>query len=396
MSLHYLPNVIPSHADLMSGPAFYENIARITEFDRLAEPMRYVRLPDEWIVGVADIVGSTEEIAKGRYKAVNLVGAAVISAQLNAAQMRALPYVFGGDGAQFAVWPEQRDGAEAALDAVRRWAQEEYGLQLRVATATVAEVRAAGHDVRVARYAPSDGVDYASFSGGGMAWLEARMKAGDVSLRVSAETAAPDLTGLSCRWANIEAAHGAILSLVIVPQAGMREADFAEVARDVIAAADQAKRQGHPVPPLGPTALFPPPGLDLEARIVPKGAMWWRKAKLLLGSAFAWMLLRSEIRLGRFDPVDYKVDVARNTDYQKFDDGLKMTLDCGADTQVQIEAILQKAHARGVIRYGVHVQDAAMMTCIVPSPVERSHMHFVDGASGGYALAARNLRAQAA
>ncbi|MEC8195539.1 MAG: DUF3095 family protein, partial [Pseudomonadota bacterium] len=64
--------------------------------------------------------------------------------------------------------------------------------------------------------------------------------------------------------------------------------------------------------------------------------------------------------------------------------------------QVQIEAILQKAYAGGVIRYGVHVQDAAMMTCIVPSPVERSHKHFVDGASGGYALAARNMRAQAA
>ena len=121
-----------------------------------------------------------------------------------------------------------------------------------------------------------------------------------------------------------------------------------------------------------------------------------RKAELLLGSAFAWALRRAEIRMGRFDPVDYKVDVARNTDYQKFDDGLKMTLDCGADTQVQIEAILQKAHARGVIRYGVHVQDAAMMTCIVPSPVARSPVHFVDGASGGYALAARNLRAQAA
>lgn len=396
MSLHYLSHVIPSHADLISGPAFYESIARMTEFDRLAEPMRYVRLPDEWIVGVADIVGSTEEIAHGRYKAVNLVGAAVISAQLNAAQMQALPYVFGGDGAQFAVWPEQRVEAEAALEAVRRWAQLEYGLQLRVATATVAEVRAAGRDVRVARYAPSDGVDYASFSGGGMAWLEARMKAGEVSLPVSTETEAPDLSGLSCQWANIDAAQGAILSLVMVPKAGASEADFAQVARDVIAVADKAKRQGHPVPPLGPKAQFPPPGLDLEARIAPKGSMWWRKAKLLLGSAFAWALLRSEIRLGRFDPVDYKVDVARNTDYQKFDDGLKMTLDCGADTQVQIEAILQKAQARGVIRYGMHVQDAAMMTCIVPSPVERSHMHFIDGASGGYALAARNMRAQAA
>ena len=33
------------------------------------------------------------------------------------------------------------------------------------------------------------------------------------------------------------------------------------------------------------------------------------------------------------------------------------------------------------------------MTCIVPSHRERNHVHFVDGAAGGYAMAAAMLKA---
>ena len=34
-----------------------------------------------------------------------------------------------------------------------------------------------------------------------------------------------------------------------------------------------------------------------------------------------------------------------------------------------------------------------MMTCFAPFPAQASHIHFVDGASGGYALAAAALKA---
>jgi hypothetical protein len=32
------------------------------------------------------------------------------------------------------------------------------------------------------------------------------------------------------------------------------------------------------------------------------------------------------------------------------------------------------------------------MTCFVPSPTSADHIHFVDGAMGGYAMAARALK----
>ena len=100
------------------------------------------------------------------------------------------------------------------------------------------------------------------------------------------------------------------------------------------------------------------------------------------------VLFKSGKRLGNFEPEHYKRTVSRNADYRKFDDGLKMTLDCDPETLAQIQMMLERARGQGKIRYGLHAQDEAMMTCFVPSATRDDHVHFVDGASGGYAQAA--------
>ena len=75
------------------------------------DPARYTPLPPDWSIGVADIVQSTKAIAENRYKAVNMAGAAVIAAVTNALGNREFPFVFGGDGASFAVSPGDHENA---------------------------------------------------------------------------------------------------------------------------------------------------------------------------------------------------------------------------------------------------------------------------------------------
>jgi hypothetical protein len=72
-----------------------------------------------------------------------------------------------------------------------------------------------------------------------------------------------------------------------------------------------------------------------------------------------------------------------------------MTLDCTPGFADHIERRLVQAEDDGVARFGLHRQSAAIVTCIVPSIHERTHVHFVDGASGGYALAAARLKGHA-
>jgi hypothetical protein len=61
---------------------------------------------------------------------------------------------------------------------VAGWVRDGFGFEMRIALMPVSEVRAHGHDVRVARFAASPDVTYAMFSGGGMVYAERRMKEG--------------------------------------------------------------------------------------------------------------------------------------------------------------------------------------------------------------------------
>jgi hypothetical protein len=106
----------------------------------------------------------------------------------------------------------------------------------------------------------------------------------------------------------------------------------------------------------------------------------------------AHAIFQTGVRVGGFDPARYRRQLVENTDFRKFDDGLRMTLDCTATLAERIEALLAGAQGSGVARCGVHRQSAALMTCFVPSPTRSDHVHFVDGAMGGYAAAARALK----
>lgn len=98
------------------------------------------------------------------------------------------------------------------------------------------------------------------------------------------------------------------------------------------------------------------------------------------------------MKAGEFDPGHYARTTGANSDFQKFEDGLKMTLDCDPATKSRLIRILDAAREQDIIRYGLFEQDESIMTCIVPSITSDDHFHFVDGARGGYTMAAEGLK----
>ncbi|UWQ53543.1 DUF3095 domain-containing protein [Leisingera caerulea] len=378
----------------MTTDSFYDNLPKVRSFDSLSAPEAFAPLPPDWHLCCTDIVNSTALIAAGRYKTVNMIGAAVIAAMRNALQGEAFPYIFGGDGAAFAVPPRHQETARRVLAALRSWTETEFGVSLRAAMLPLRWIRTEGQDVRIARYAVSDHADFAMFSGGGLAWAEAQMKAGAFEVPPDPQAEAPDLSGLSCRWSNTPARNGIILSVVAQPAPGADPQAFARFSSRLLAVAGELKDNGHPVPETGPKLGFPPAGLALEAQSSRgKTPLILRKLYLLAHSALAGLIFLSKRRAGRFDPVHYLSVLKANSDFRKFDDGLKMTLDCTAGIRDRIRRQLERAAEAGLVEFGLHEQDAALVTCIVPSPVEDAHVHFVDGAAGGYTQAAANLAA---
>ena len=375
---------------------FYASIPVFRGFARLMEPQLYRPLPDDWTIGVADIVESTQAIADKRYKAVNMAGAAVIAAVTNALGGKEFPFVFGGDGASFAVSPEDLERTHAALAATATWVREDLGLALRVALVPIPAVRAKGLDVRVARYGPSTNLSYAMFSGGGLGWAETAMKRGEFAVAPAPDGTQPDLSGLSCRFEEIPAARGLILSVLVLPASGADPHAFREVIEEVIALAERSPEAGRPVPSGGPPLKWPPKGLDYEVRASRARPRFVRRARVLGRTLIAYIIMRFGISIGGFVPSAYTRQVVENSDFRKYDDALRMILDCTEELAQSINDRLTEAAARGIVRYGLYRQDAAMMTCFTPSAIRPDHVHFIDGARGGYASAATALKASAA
>ena len=374
---------------------YYTSLPVFEGFSRILDPEQYRPLPDGWLLGFTDVVSSTQAIEAGHYKAVNTAGASVIAAVTNALQGRRFPFVIGGDGASFAVAASDEALVRGALAATATWTRDELELETRAALVPVSAVRAQGLDVGVARFAPSKNVSYAMFSGGGLAWAERAMKNGEFAVAPAPAGTLPDLTGLSCRWNDIPATRGVILSVLVAP---VKHGDpaFRALVQELLSEIEASTDVVKPVPDDAPAIGWPPPGLDLEARASRRAGEthFMARLRVLLGTLLAYCIMRLGLRVGPFDPATYRRDVVENSDFRKYDDNLRMTLDCTPALADAIEQRLAKAAAGNVLRFGLHRQDKAIMTCIVPSIADSSHVHFVDGAAGGYALAAKNLKSR--
>ena len=90
----------------------------------------------------------------------------------------------------------------------------------------------------------------------------------------------------------------------------------------------------------------------------------------------------------------YVADTASHSDFRKFDETLRMVIDCTEDEIDRVHEVLDGLYRAGKIAYGTHVTSHALMTCFVESLQEGGHMHFLDAQDGGYTAAAVQLKQQ--
>src|ERR1700694_603156 len=115
---------------MQADAEYYAHLPIFDGFASVMDPARYQPLPDDWVLGLTDVVSSTKAIEEGRYKAVNTAGASVIAAISNALGGRKFPFVFGGDGASFAVSGDDKALARTALAATVAWTRADIQLAL--------------------------------------------------------------------------------------------------------------------------------------------------------------------------------------------------------------------------------------------------------------------------
>lgn len=370
---------------------FYARLPSRTRFADLAEPDAFVPIPDDWLVVITDVVGSTEAVRAGRYREVNYVGAAGIAVALQAAGHVDIPFVFGGDGATVVVPLEIQEAVLGALAALQKRSEEGLGLTLRVGAVPVAEIRAAGHDLAVARLRVSENYDQALFQGRGIAWAERRVKnpetAAQYASRAEPVTDSDPYAGLECRWSDIPSPYGETVSLLVAAIGDTPAETYRAVLHEVEAVYGE---DAHPIalPQLrlsaDPARLGPEVNLRHSGRFTKRFELW---ARNLLGR----VLIRRRAVTAETDWGQYPVLLRAATDYRKFDGILRMVLAGTPEQRHRLEAFLEAGFARGQVAWGLHVSDRAVMTCLVYHRMGRQ-VHFVDGAGGGYTAASEGFK----
>ena len=68
-----------------------------------------------------------------------------------------------------------------------------------------------------------------------------------------------------------------------------------------------------------------------------------------------------------------------------------MVLSLNKERRASLEGYLDTEEKNGILVYGTHISDSALLTCLMHSE-SSSEVHFVDGANGGYAMAAKVLK----
>jgi hypothetical protein len=111
----------------------------------------------------------------------------------------------------------------------------------------------------------------------------------------------------------------------------------------------------------------------------------------LVENILGWLFITFNLKLAGTDWGVYKETVMTATDYKKFDDMLRTIIAGSKRQRMKLTEYLEKNYKTGKLVYGLHISDRALMTCLV---FERNgrQVHFIDGADGGYAVAAKVMK----
>lgn len=372
---------------------FYANLPlkHNSVIDLLDDASSFHQMPDDWHVIIIDVKNSTGAVENGLHDLVNLTATGSIIAVLNIARDANIevPFFFGGDGGTLLIPNMLLQPAMAALEEHRQNTKNTFNLELWLGSIPVSKVIQDGHRLEVSRMILGEKFIIPIVVGTGLKHAEALVKQRPISENAyDTQESILNLQGMECRWDKIKPPPNTneVVSLLVEAR---NEKDQAIVFKKVLDAIHtiygslQSRR---------PISL---PKLELDTSI--------RKIKKEMrakngGSNLAYLIRNWVLTLiGKYylrynkKGQEYLKDLIEFSDTLVIDGRINTVISGTADQRTALIVALDSMEKAGEIVFGHHLSSDSVMSCYVRDR-ENQHIHFVDGADGGYTRAATQLK----
>ncbi|WP_231426822.1 DUF3095 domain-containing protein [Pedobacter sp. Leaf250] len=350
----------------------------------------FKEVPNDWHIIITDIKSSTQAVQAGLHENVNLIATGSIVTVLNIAFKAniSIPFFFGGDGATFVVPASIVDKSMSALQIYRRNTLANFNLDLRAGIVSVKEIYESGHHLNISRFSISkmfsipivlgDGLDYAEKIIKGENYLFSKDESSEEEL---------DLSGMQCRWDKIQPPENSeeVVTLIAIAQDCKKQAEILSkiiTQLDIIYGAPE-KRQPISIPKLIFRTSFNNLGREMRHRI--GKIKFFELVKTWFINAYGYIYFRTE------SGKKYLNQMVEMSDTLVIDGRLNTVITGTRLQRTKLEKALNQLEKNNEILYGIYVSGESVMSCYVRD-LEDDHIHFVDGAEGGYTKAAAVLK----
>lgn len=364
---------------------------KISVNELLAQASEFARVPDNWQIIITDIKGSTRAVENGLHQEVNLIATGSIIAALNIAWKHnlSIPFFFGGDGATLLVPDILLNPIMQALNEHRKNSADVFGLELRVGHVPVMQVYQNDKQLLIAKARLSDIYAIPVVLGNGLRYAERLIKGPDFNEYVpNLANTMLDLEGMECRWDKIEPPPNSNEIICLLVDVANEE-KHASVFKQVLDSVDriygpQAERNPISVPKLKLKATLGKVNREMRIKIGRFDLSYL--IKNWLGTFFGKLYFRY-YKNGR----SYLQTLVALSDTLVIDGRINTVISGTAEERAQLIVALDEIEQQGQMKYGIHVSPESVMSCYVRDRQDQ-HIHFVDGAEGGYTKAAGVLK----
>jgi hypothetical protein len=357
----------------------------------LMEEHLFYKVPGNWYVVITDVEKSTTAVAGGHHETVNLIATGSMVAVLNIAYKAGIvvPAFFGGDGATFILPPGLLQPTIDALIQHRENCSNNHRLNLRVGYVPVGDIEGQNHSLLVSKLRISSMFVIPVVLGEGLAFAERIIKSPGYSIPSQSSTTVDtlDLRGMECRWDTVEPPmeNQEVITLLVVANPAHRQTGVFKKVIDQLDLVYGIPEHRKPisVPRLRIKGTIKKLALEMRTKFARYKPFYLVKGWLRSLAAPYYFKTRDGRR--------YLDELVAMSDNLVIDGKINTVISGTAKQREELLTAFDKMEQEGLITYGFHVSRESVLSCYVRS-LEENHIHFVDGAGGGYTHAASMLK----